>query len=310
MRAIKFKEFDKYTVKLPRGFYLIDGNPFEIEEYGGGNIQVTDVYNIKPITRTRTIEYYIHLDIDVEEKLSVLEFNSTIGELNSKRIGDDEWVSLDDEFKYRKFCSYWTPVYKEIEVIGDPYSIEVVETVIDTGCPYIKSDYINGGSGPLLFTYSRKSAVINIVRDKFKSLGMEYKEGISYGDTKLKKIWGNSTHSTIRYVCAFNTYIFGDVWDIKYDPKGTLETLLASYNKDKETLEEIIQLKYNEYFGAIDDSKFNFTELLLLLKNTKYSLGRVSPKNSTYVDYTRASIELNNAIKLIESSYEVKETNE
>lgn len=302
MKAIKFKESEYYSIELPRGLFLIDENPTSLDNYTN-KVQVKDLTSVIPITRTTLADYYLNGD----NKLSVQEYNSKRDDLLKNRIvnedGDTSWKSLEDEFAYRKFITTWVAINKEIEIKGDPYTFEIVESQIETGNPFIKSDYINGGKDPLLFIYNRPSAVLEIVRNKFTSLGMVYQEGISYSNTANKKVWGNSTHSCIRYVTAFGNYIFNNSWEITNSIRGTLDDLLAKYKSDKETLENIIQTRYNLRFGKIDSGNFNFEALLTLLNHCRNSLTSMEVKTKSYDFHRTAKSKLNEAIQLIETSY-------
>lgn len=309
MIATKFKESEYYSIELNRGLYLIDGNTVDVDSYNL-KVQVKDITSVKPILRQKIIQYYIHQDIDNSEKLSTKKYDDEKDELSKFRTYNDDledysWSSLDREFDYRKFIAKWTAVYKDIETIGDPYSFDVRESVIDTGCQFVKSEYINGGSDPMMYVYERHGALLGIVANKFKELGLEYKNGISYEQTRDKKFWGNSSHSCIRYVVAFGTYIFNDSWNTSTFIRGTLESMLARYNTDKEKLENEIQIKYDTHFGKIDLEGFDFKTLHVGLNSCKLSFGKVIPKSSGINDYRYAMKRLNECISQIESSYKV-----
>jgi hypothetical protein len=305
MKAIKFKEKDKYSLTISKGEYLIDKKPVSIDSYNS-IIEVVGINNVRPITRVTIVDYYICGD----DKLTIEEYNNKKQLLltNRKEIDEDEfvWDSLESEFEYRKFISKWTKVTKNIENIGDPYSIEILEANIDSGCKYVKSDYINGGTDPMLFIYNRKSAVLDIVRNKFTELGMDFVHNCSYANTKNSKVWTNSTHSVIRYVAAFNRYIFNDRWDIKQNPRGSMDSLLAKYKYDKETLESIIEIGYNEHFGFIDSGKFDFKKLLDELNGSKNLLSSVESKQKTISNHRSGIKKLNDAIEFIKIAYELK----
>ncbi len=311
MKAIKFKESNYYSVELSRGTYLIDDKVIDIEGYQNQKVQVLDVNNIIPLTKTPIISYYMR---NGKEEVNVEDFIEEKQRLLSKRrkyLGYDEdnerdeyeWSSLEDEFEYRKFEQIHQPIRKEIITKGDPLPVEIVESQIETGNEFINSDYINGGKDPLLFTYNRIGATLKIVSDKFKELGMEFKGKLDYSQTKNQKIWGNSSHSHIRYITAFNSYIFNDKWDIKYNPKGNLESLLLQYNSDKKELESIIQQKYNEYFGRFDDKNFQSQECLSKLKLTQTYLNKLDYNKKGYSDYLSIKKFLAESIQIIENSF-------
>jgi len=310
MKAIKFKESDYYSVELNSGIYLIDGETVEIKGYSTQKVQVKDVNNIIPLLKTSIISYYLRNGNEevnvvdfIEEKLKLLSKRTNIGFDEDNGHSEYKWNSLDDEFAYRKFEQIHQPIRKEVITKGDPLPVEIVESQIETGNEFIKSDYINGGKDPLLFTYNRMGATLKIVSDKFKELGMEFKDKLDVAQTKNQKIWGNSTHSHIRYVTAFGTYIFNDSWDIKFNPRGSVSDLINKYNSDKQTLESIIQQKYNEHFGRFNDKNFQASECLSKLKLTQSYLNKLDYNKKGHSDYQSIKKFLSESIQIIEQSF-------
>ena len=311
MKAIKFEESEYYSIKLPRGTYLVDNKVVEVEGYGNADVQVLDIENVCPISRTSIITKYVSQD---EIEISASVYNKAKDELllystktDEEYDGQIKWNSLDDEFAYRKFLQKWTPVYKNIEVVGDKYSFDIQHTKINTGCKYINSTYINGGDDPMLFEYNRPKAFLDIVNYKFADLGMAYTDSVSYQQTDRKKIWGNSTHSCIRYVVAFGTYVFNDAFDVKYSPKGKLEDLLKMYNDDKQRIESQIQTKYNIHFGKVDQDLFDFDGLLKFTNIAIKSANNVEYKQKSYSEYNSLCRNLSKIKSMIEESYKVKD---
>lgn len=303
MKAIKFNESEYYSIELPKGMYEVDGKVIEVSTFSGEKVQVKNINNIIPITRKDVIHFYVNGDT----QLSVEEYNTQLQKLLSHSIQDEDgyrsWDSLEDEFAYRKFISSHSPIYRNIETRGDTLSIEIVESAINSGNPYISSDYINGGKDPLLFIYNRYSAVNDIVSNKFKELGMTFSGKCSYEETNNKKIWGNSTHSGVRFVVAFNKYPLQDKWEIKYNPRGTLSQLLVLYNKDKEELENILQTNYNIHFGKFEEKELTIRDILSKLNNCKNRLSSVEYKSKSYDDYRQALSHLNQAISQIQDGF-------
>lgn len=304
MKAIKFKESELYSVQLMQiGLYLVDGNVINVNY--SDKLQVKDINNIIPINRQSIVVYYTSNGEDI---LSVDDYNERIQFLLKDRIYnnfDEEYCfnSLEAEYEYKKFCAKYKPIYKNIEVKGEPLKLELVESVIETNNKFIKSDYINGGSEPLLFVYNRPQAVKTIVHDKFTELGMIFKEDINYEKTNREKIWGNSIHSCIRYAVAFNKYLFGKEWEISNYQRGTLSSMLSQYESDKRKLEEIIQVNYNIHFGKVDSSLFDFEKLLSLLKTTEKHINSIESYQKTKTDKRLALNRMNESIEFIQSHF-------
>lgn len=306
MKAIKFKESDFYSIELNRGTYIVDGNIITIDGYKS-KVQVRDINNVIPITENKIVSYYIY---NGESDISIEEYHSKRDKLLSKKIdlGDDydtdcEWESLDDEFNYRKFISLCAPVYKVVNEYGDPILFDVVESCLNTGNKYISSDYVNGGSDPICFVYNRVNALEDIVKNKFDELGFEFVSDIHYTKTDNVKKWGKSTHSGIRYVVAFGTYIFGDMYNTVNNTRGSLELLKERYNKDKVDIEGIIQSKYNRMFGSFDEKRINADNLLKNLNFSKILLSKISCGKKYGSDYNLACKKINECISIVENSF-------
>jgi hypothetical protein len=294
----------KYVL-LNSGTYKIDGQIINVDGYySKEKVGVKDFTDIRIVDTTTFVEKYV---CGTEFK-TVEEYEKEREFLLSKRIlkyGDEySWETLDDEFNYRRFTELWTPIEKTIQTISEPIEVEIKKVKTESGNKFISSCFLNDTDEDLtLFTYNRPSAVKNIVTECFTELGMVYEDNKSYGATEGKKIWSNSTHSCIRYVAAFGTYIFGDSWDIRYSPKGKINDLLKQYEEDKKTLRNIIITKYNNHFGRIEQGSFDFKSLLNKLNQALNSLDKVDPKKNTY-DYKRIGINnLREAKTMIETAY-------
>ena len=307
MKAVEFTDKGIKYVELTRGTYEVDGVVIECKEYSN-KVSVSDLDSVRPITRTNVVCYYTS---NGEDRHDVEWYEDRKNELLKKQtvidLGDYEtstkWDSLDDEFAYRKFTSLYTAVKKDIEVIGDPIKFDVTSTVLETGNPFIKSEFVNGEKDLCLFSYNRPSALLRIVSDCFTELGMKFEDNISYAKTSGVKIWGNSTHSCIQYVTAFGGYLFTDLYKNTSSQRGTLESLLLRYESDKKDIERIIKTKYNIAFGDVDEKAFNFHKLLTTIKAAEYSTRKIQPKQSSYSEYKTALAKLLEAITQIETSF-------
>lgn len=306
-KAVEFTDNGIKYVELTRGTYEVDGVVIECKEYNN-KVSVVDLNSVKPILRATVVCYYT---TNGEDRHEVEWYEDRKNELLKKQttidLGDYEtltkWDSLEDEFAYRKFTSLYTPIKKDIDVVGDPIKFDVTSTVLETGNPFIKSEFVNGEKDLCLFSYNRPSALLKIVSDCFTALGMEFKGDISYAQTASVKKWGNSTHSCIRYVTAFGGYLFTDLYNNVSIQRGTLESLHLRYESDKKDIERIIKTKYNIAFGSVDEKAFNFNKLLSTIKSAEYSARKIQPKQSTYTEYKTALSKLLEAITQIETSF-------
>lgn len=299
--VVNLKDKDMKMVKLPYGSYMVDGK--RVDAKSNEFVPVKDINSITKISETVVASHYTHVD-DSNVILTVSEFEDRKVELESKGSYDEfdgfEFTDLDDEYNYKKFLRSWNRITKTIQVESDPLKVAVVDTMLDTGNPFITSMFASGDGTNDVFVYDRKSAVLEIVRKKFTELGMTYEEGINYGVTERSKVWGNSTHSVIRYVVAFGTYIFGDKWNIKHNPRGTFEHLSEMYESDKRELENIIETGYQLKFGDVDVNKLDISGVYKNLKTLRNVIGSIDSKVVTQDEHSRATKYINDIIREFE----------
>lgn len=297
----------KYVL-LDSGMYLIDDEVVVVDGgyYNKKAVSVKNFNNIRIVSQNTYIEKYTDgINFKTVEEYQVDRDNLL---KTRKYIDDDEykWETLEDEYVYKKFMQVWQPLKKTVQEVSEPIIVGVKATKYETGNKYIESCFLNGSDKDLnLFIYDRPRALLDTVAECFTELGMVYDEGKSYGATEGKKIWSNSTHSCIRYVVAFGTYIFGNEWDIRNLPKGTLEDMISKYESDKKTLRSIIIGKYNKHFGKINQGIFDFDELLKKLNTASNLFNKVDSKQKTCNEYRSGLNNLREAIKLINDSYSV-----
>lgn len=260
LKVVSIDDLGVNIVELPAGTFLVDG---EVVSHGGYNsyntkhqISVKDIENVQAIhTQNILIGYVPVQDGITEDLLSVEGYNDFVKELRSAAdYSDDDgeivWNNLEAEFAYRKFVAQWKPKYKTETIYSEPLLIDRTHILQDTGNPYIKAGFLTGEASTPLYSYSRTSAVASLMAKKFESLGMEFKEKLSYSQTEGKKVWSNSDHSGLEYVTAFGKYIIGKnlVPKTRGEFKGSVEYLTKIYEEDKKWIEDLIQVGYNLHF--------------------------------------------------------------
>lgn len=306
--ATKFKEKDSYSINLSRGLYLIDGEYVDVKS-NIDLVQVKDVHNIVPVTITTVTSHYENATGD--QKMTVEEYDETVEKLRSKGRYDEYddfiWQDLESEFEYRKFKQYWKSVPRQITSHGDPIPTTIQESVLDTGNRYIKSDYLNGKEDPISFTYSRYSAIYDLIKEKFEKLGMKYSDGLNHYSTRSEKVWSNSSHSGIEYLKAFGKYICPPEWKNIRNVRGSLDELLVAYEEDAKKVDSYLQTKYNLHYGYVDQDKVNFSALLEKLHTVKSLAHRVDSKQKTTSEHFRLKAKIQSTIEYIESLYKTKE---
>lgn len=261
LKVISIDDLGVNIVELTAGTYLVDG---EVVSHGGWNsyntkhqISAKDIENIRAVYKRNILVGYVPTTEGItDDVLSVEAYNDSLQELAKFTTfdGADEdertWNSLEDEFAHRKFVSQWKAKYKEEITYSEPLLIDRSHIRQDSGNPYIVAGFLTGRSDVPLYSYNRSNAVASMLAKKFESLGMEFKEGLSYSQTEGKKLWSNSTHSGLEYVTAFGKYIIGKnlVPKTRGEFKGSFEHLEKIYKEDKQWIEDLIQVGYNLHF--------------------------------------------------------------
>lgn len=305
MKVVNIKDLNRKILYLDRGEYLINGKRYSFPDYYNNKIEVEELKELRKINITTIITgYYDELN---QEEVSVKDYESEIEKLLSKSYKDDEgdicFDDLDDEYSYKKFLKNHKAIYKTIENISNNIELSEETVIYKTKNRYIESCYFNEKeSEPLLYKYNRENAYMDIVKNKFKTLGFEFAGDCNYSQTKDKKIWGNSEHSGIKYVRAFGTYIFNDRFNLHTTTiRGTLEDMLETYEKDKELIEGTITRKYNENFATLNKDKLN--QLPDLVNELQYRLNKINPKKNSFSDYRFCNEKITQIQNLISSSF-------
>ena len=257
LKVISIDDLGVNIVELPAGTYLVDGEVVSNTGYNSYNnkhqIAAKDIENVRSISTTNVLIEYRSADgesISVGEYQEQLEKLSTYNTFDGADEDERTWDSLEEEFAYRKFIQKWKAQYKTETTYSEPLLIDRSHIRQDSGNPYIVAGFLTGRSDVPLYSYNRSNAVASMLAKKFESLGMEFKEGLSYGATEGKKFWSNSTHSGLEYVTAFGKYIIGKnlVPKTRGEFKGSFEYLENIYKEDKKWIEDLIQVGYNLHF--------------------------------------------------------------
>lgn len=312
LKVISIDDLGVNIVELPAGTYLVDG---EVVSHGGWNsyntkhqISAKDIENIRSIHKRNILVGYVPTTEGItDDVLSVEGYNDFLQELhkNGYTVGPDDdqdfvWNTLEDEFAFRKFTSQWKAKYKEETAYSEPLLIDRSHIRQDSGNPYIVAGFLTGRSDVPLYSYNRSNAVASMLAKKFESLGMEFKEGLSYGATEGKKFWSNSTHSGLEYVTAFGKYIIGKnlVPKTRGELKGSFEYLEKIYKEDKQWIENLIQVGYNLHFRNEGASTVLLGEVYSGLKTCISYVNTLDVKVKSETSKRSALMHLN---KLLES---------
>lgn len=305
MKIINIKDKETKILILDGGDYIINGQRYNLPSAWNNKIEITELKELKKINITNITTAYF--DEIKQKQITVEEYTQIKKELEDKRIindyGELEFDNLDDEYNYKKFIQNCKPIYKTIETISDNLQpVEEAEIIYDTKNKYIKCNYFTEkNKKPFLYYYDREQALKNIVENKFRKLGFEFAGECNYKETKNKKIWGNSTHSVIRYVVAFGTYIFGDKYNNCSGITESLEKCIEYYEKDKEDIENTIMRKYNEEYAKIEKNKL--MALPKLVNDLEYRLNKIHTYKTSANDYWNSKKIIKEIQELINESF-------
>lgn len=309
LKVISIDDLGVNIVELPHGNFLVDGEVVSNTGYNSYNskhqIAAKDVENVRSVCTRNTLVGYVPTTEGItDDVLSVEGYNDFINQSRNSYTededGDKDWNSLDDEFAYRKFVAQWKPKYKEETTYSEPLLIDRSHIRQDSGNPYIVAGFLTGRTDVPLYSYNRSSAVASLLAKKFESLGMEFKEGLSYSQTEGKKVWSNSTHSGLEYVTAFGKYIIGKnlVPKTRGEFKGSFEYLENIYKEDKKWIEDLIQIGYNLHFCNSGASAVLLSEVSAGVKTCINYVNTMEVKVKSETSKRSALMQLN---KLLES---------
>lgn len=296
MEVIQIDNQNKFEIKLSNGTYKIGEELITINDIcNNKTILVDRIDNIKKIDEVKIIIGY-ESNKDNKPRLTPEEYLKEREELESKIFFDEDnniiSDDLDNEYNYKKWIREYTPVYKTITTESEPLKIgRIINCRLNTDNEYITSIYsitekIDNTNDLDLCTYYQSLAWLGIVKNKMKELQIEYEEGIDYSKTNNRKVYGNSTHSCIKYVVFTKKFIFTGTRFIKPRLlKGTYEVLLERYNKDKKEIEEIIERNYNLHFNELsNDNTEVLNELYNKLNSISSLVAKVNVKINSYDD--------------------------
>lgn len=310
LKVICVDDLGVEVVELPTGTYLIDGEVVTGVTNWQANtrqVSVKDTDNIRLISKVRTLVGHVPAQEGItDDVLSVDSYNDFVLELRkgspTDEDGDIQWKDLESEFAYRKFVSNWKPKYKEETVYSEPYLVERTYIKQDSGNPYIKAGFLTGRADVPLYSYSRTEAVADLLAKKFQSLGMEFVQGVNYGATEGKKVWGNSTHSGLEFVTAFGGYLFKkpDLPKTRGEFKGSLEYLEGIYKEDKKWIEDLIQTHYNLHFRNKAASGVLLSEVRQAVKSSISFVNTMDVKVKSETSKRSALNKLNGLLKLVD----------
>lgn len=308
MKGINFEDKNIKFVLLPIGRYLIDGEVVNNNTCTKIEVKVKNEKDIREIEETKIVDYYLH--VDTKEKITNEEYNSKINQLLEKSYYDydvDEQIftTLEDEYAYKKFKSLYKPIYKIIQTFSEPLKVEMKTYQYDTGNKFIKNCFLNGNSQYDLYVYNQHDAWIDIVEKCFKELKFEYIPNCDYVYTKDKKVWGNSTHSCIRYVTAFGGYVFDDRFNLSNKcVYGTLEDLKERYKKDYDRIRDVIIRKYNKIYKDIDPKKVDYKKVIEELYRIDGIINNIDVKKQSIEKQKGVISRIDKLIQYLESKYE------
>ena len=310
LKVISIDDLGINIVELPHGNFLVDGEVVSNTGYNSYNskhqIAAKDIENIRSIHKRNILVGYVPTTEGItDDVLSVEGYNDFINQFRNSYTedegGDKDWNSLDDEFAYRKFVAQWKPKYKEETTYSEPLLIDRSHIRQDSGNPYIVAGFLTGRSDVPLYSYNRSYAVASLLAKKFESLGMEFKEGLSYGATEGKKLWSNSTHSGLEYVTAFGKYIIGKnlVPKTRGEFKGSFEYLENIYKEDTKWIEDLIQVGYNLHFRNEGASTVLLGEVYSGLKTCINYVNTLDVKVKSETSKRSALMQLNNLLESV-----------
>lgn len=290
MKAIHFTDQNYYELTLTRGNYLIDGEAIHVESTSSYRVESLD--DIRRVSINTIISKYSNGEVTISKE-------DYLNRKNKLNPNEGEFDTLEEEYEYKKFLQLWSPIYMDVETISEPITVpKVITSLVDTGNKFVVGTMYNNQLTDS-FTYNRIAACTDIITKKFDSLGFVFKGDVNYGETKNQKIWGNSTHSGLRYVTAFGGYLLNDSWKVN-STRGTIDKCLTQYEADKKDLEKIIQLQYDLNYGQVNLDRDIIKELHTNLTQLLGNIRSIDYKKSGYSNWSFSIKKAQTTISIVE----------
>lgn len=307
LKVVSIDDLGLDIVTLHHGVWLIDNDVVSVSYQGwaskGHQISVENVDSIHSISKRTVLRGYKNKEDG--SSLSVEDYNHAASVLLKNSTADEDgdvlWSDLDSEFAYRKWHAQWERITEEVTEYSSPWLLDRTHILQDTGNPYIQAGFLTGKADVPLYSYSRSSAVAGMMAEKFKSLGMVFHKGTSYGGTEGKHIWSNSEHSGLEYVVAFGKYIFNKqiLPKTRGEFKGSFEHLDSIYQEDKKWIESHIQTLYNLHFRNEAASGVLLSEVNDKLKTVLTYVNTLDVKVKSETSKRSAVAKINEAIECV-----------
>lgn len=241
-------------------------------------IEVEGVDQIVELTENSICSHYEDSDgnkISKEEYLT--ERDKFTVEAKSNEYDEYGWKfeDLDLEYEFKKFMRRWSRISRTVVTRSDPLPFEILSARFETNNQFIVSGLSYCNDDPTIFYFEKLPAALHIVSETFSELGMSFRESLGYEATRGKKVWSNSTHSGIRYVVAFGTYVFDDSFDFRRNSRsrGPLEKLTKEYEYLRKRIRDRIISNYKFHFKTITE-----TESIKLLQDSLSALKTIQNK--------------------------------
>lgn len=294
LKGVHIESTEEKWVELKNGTYEVEGN---IYDAGYTPLKVI-VKNFDNVFHIRNKTEKLHYKNSDGVLLSVADYITKRDELYASEDNGDNY---EDVYQYKHFINTWVLVTKN-NVIKENVYIQIEKLFLDTGNDFIVPEFVYGGDNINVYRYNRKQAVIHIVKTVMAKLGVVYQDGVSYNGTSNKKIYsGFDTKRGIRYVVAFGSYVFNDVWDVGNYYRNTLEKCRENYNSDLKRITDIITIKHNKHFNI--EQELDTKKLLELITNLKGVINRVDSKKATQKHQMEAQRRIRELYDLVNNVY-------
>ena len=300
IKAIYIKDLGVYSFKLPRGSYMVDDEPINIEAYPPELIQSKSISNIRRVLATSMTCRYESAEGEIK---TVSEYDFEISLLKEDLTFDDDgYISsndLDAEYAYKKYKKSWVAIRRTVNETGEPILFEVEHEIqLDTGNAFVTPLFSAGGADiNSLYTFRRSAHALSVLSNVFKELGVYYDEGADYRKTKNKKIWSNSNHASCEFVVAFGGYLqFMRVYgQSKNSFRGTLDRCIGMANADAIAIEREARAGYAMHFNS--GASVSVSEIKSDLASIESGLMRVDSKQKTQPELRQCLTQIRETIR-------------
>jgi hypothetical protein len=285
LKGIYVEDSNLYVVKLPHGEYMVDGEAVKVESYGGMEVQLDSVDDIRKVS-------FVSVPVAMvgdKGQITLDEYEELKKDIPTPTECGD-YDSLEDEFKARKFNMQWRTLTKQVTQLSDPIPVAVDKVMFDTGSKYITPIWSTSNlddTNVSMVMVSSRSYVIDRIQELCKQYDLTCQN--SNSGTDFIKVQGD--------------YIFGSGKGLGSPAYRTSFELAKAKLED---LDELLQVKIKgvaaKHRGLVGIDGPNLLIVRNMVNEISSSVVGIDSKQKTWRAKDRACTKINELKQYIENA--------